>query len=140
MIVAALSDQELSRFTDLAHQHELDVLCEVHNAEELKRVADLGCDAYGVNNRNLRTFDVNLETSLRLVDQMPAGAVRVAESGIHTAEDIERLRSAGFEAFLIGESLMRHPDPGLALRALLSLVTERATVEQVAAEQMQEQM
>jgi indole-3-glycerol phosphate synthase len=125
LIVAALSDKELSRFTDLAHQYQLDVLCEVHTAEELERVINLGCDAYGVNNRDLRTFEVTLETSLRLVDRMPAGAVRVAESGIHTAEDIERLRAAGFEAFLIGESLMRHADPGAALRALISPVMER---------------
>jgi indole-3-glycerol phosphate synthase len=131
LIVAALSDKELAQFTNLAHQHELDVLCEVHSAEELDRAIDLGCDAYGVNNRDLRTFEVSLETSLRLADRLPAGAVRVAESGIHTAEDIERLRSAGFEAFLIGESLMRHADPGAALRALLSSVPDRAAVEQI---------
>lgn len=131
LIAAALSDAELERFTGEAHALGLDVLCEVHSAEELERVADLGCDACGVNNRDLRTFEVSLETSLRLADQLPAGSVRVAESGIHTADDIERLRAAGFDAFLIGESLMRHADPGATLRELLSAVTERAVVEQL---------
>lgn len=125
LIAAALSDAELARFTESAHEHGLDVLCEVHTAEELARVADLGCDAYGVNNRNLSSFEVNLETSLRLADRLPADAVRVAESGIHTGEDIERLRAAGFDAFLIGESLMRHSDPGAALQNLLAPAAER---------------
>jgi indole-3-glycerol phosphate synthase len=129
LIAAALSDAELKRFTTFAHSLALDVLCEVHTDEELTRVADLECDAYGVNNRDLDTFDVNLETSLRLIDRLPAGAVRVAESGIHTAEHLELLRTAGFDAFLVGESLMRHGDPGAALRALvaplLSVTTEK---------------
>jgi len=125
LIAAALSDGELERFTSEAHRHGLDVLCEVHSEAEVERVRGLGCDAYGVNNRNLETFEVSLETSLRLADRLPANAVRVAESGIHTAEDIERLRAAGFDAFLIGESLMRQPDPGAALQALLAPATER---------------
>lgn len=125
LITAALSVAELTRFTKFAHGLELDVLCEVHTDEELTRVMDLGCDACGVNNRNLSTFDVSLETSLRLVERLPAGAVRVAESGIHTAEHVELLRTAGFDAFLIGESLMRHADPGAALRALLAPFAEK---------------
>ncbi len=119
LIAAALADAELSRFTAAAHEHELDVLCEIHTADELARVRDLGCDAYGVNNRDLRTFDVRLETSLSLVAELPTGAVHVAESGIHTAADLSRLRDAGFHAFLIGESLMREAQPGIALDALL---------------------
>lgn len=119
LIVAALGDAELARFTALAHQHKLDVLCEVHTAEELARARDLGCDAYGVNNRDLRTFEVKLETSLRLAEQLPRDAVHVAESGIETAEDLRRLREAGFHAFLIGESLMRQPQPGAALAKLM---------------------
>lgn len=119
LIVAALTDAELARFNTFAHQYELDVLCEVHTGEELARVHDLGCDAYGVNNRNLSTFEVALETSLRLADQLPKAAIRVAESGIHTSDDIEQLHAAGFEAFLIGESLMRQPNPGAALQSLL---------------------
>lgn len=123
LIVAALTDTELTSFTDCAHSYGLDVLCEVHTAEELERAAGFGCDAYGVNNRNLKTFDVRLETSLELVDRLPKNAVKVAESGIHTREHLKRLRNAGFDAFLIGESLMRHADPGAALRNLLAGVT-----------------
>ncbi|MGC2619249.1 MAG: indole-3-glycerol phosphate synthase TrpC [Acidobacteriaceae bacterium] len=125
LIAAALTDEELTRFTAFAHQHQLDVLCEVHTAEELARVRDLGCDACGVNNRDLRTFEVTLETSLRLAASLPANAVHVAESGIHTAADIRALRDAGFHAFLIGESLMRQPHPGSALAALLQSVASR---------------
>jgi indole-3-glycerol phosphate synthase len=125
LIATALSDSELARFTDFAHRTELDVLCEVHTEEELARVLDLNCDAYGVNNRNLSTFEVSLETSLRLIERLPASAVRVAESGIHTTADLELLRAVGFDAFLIGESLMRQADPGAALRALLAPFAER---------------
>ena len=119
LIAAALTEAELARLTAAAHDHHLDVLCEVHTAEELARVRDLGCDAYGVNNRDLRSFEVRLETSLDLAAQLPSTAVRVAESGIHTAADLARLHEAGFHACLIGESLMRQPDPGAALAALL---------------------
>ncbi len=125
LIAAALSDGELARFTDEAHRHGLDVLCEVHSEEELERVRSLGCDAYGVNNRNLETFEVSLEISLRLADRMPGNAARVAESGIQTSEDVERLRTAGFDAFLVGELLMRQPEPGAALQALLASAAER---------------
>jgi indole-3-glycerol phosphate synthase len=119
LIAAALSDSELRQLAAQAHALQLDVLCEVHTAEELDRILDLDCDAVGVNNRDLKTFAVSLEVSLDLVSRLPAGAVRVSESGIETAEDMNRLRSAGFHAFLIGESLMRRPDPGKALETLL---------------------
>lgn len=125
LIAAALTDAELARFTAFAHEFGLHVLCEVHTDEELERVRNLGCDAYGVNNRNLSTFEVSLETSLRLAERLPAGGVRVAESGILTAEHVETLRAAGFDAFLVGESLMRQPDPGIALRALMTPATEK---------------
>ncbi|MFT4114846.1 indole-3-glycerol phosphate synthase TrpC [Silvibacterium sp.] len=127
LIVAALTDTELEAFTIEAHDYGLDVLCEVHTAEELERVQGLGADAYGVNNRDLKTFEVSLETSLKLVGRLPKDAVKVAESGIHTSEHLEILRNAGFDAFLIGESLMRHADPGAALKALVGGVpqTER---------------
>lgn len=120
LIAAALNDTELRDLTNAAHRYGLDVLCEVHDAEEAARVRDLDCDAIGVNNRNLRTFEVRLETSIELAEQLSAAPVRVAESGIHTAADIARLRAAGFDAFLIGESLMRRPDPGHALAELLN--------------------
>lgn len=128
LIAAALSDQELRQLTAQAHALELDVLCEVHTAEELDRVLDLDCDAVGVNNRDLRTFAVSLEVSLDLASRLPAAAVHVSESGIETAEDMNRLRAAGFHAFLIGESLMRQPDPGTALETLLLAAAERLPV------------
>ncbi len=120
LIVAALTDAELRQFNDEAHRLGLDVLCEVHTEAELDRVAGLGCDAYGVNNRDLVSFNVSLDVSLNLAAKLPKGAVHVAESGIHTADDLDQLRNAGFDAFLIGESLMRQPDPGAALERLLS--------------------
>jgi indole-3-glycerol phosphate synthase len=124
LIAAALRRGELKRFSAAAHALALDVLVEVHSSGELDEVlealGDSGADAIGVNNRDLRTFEVNPETSLSLVDRIPASVVRVTESGISTNEDITRLRKAGFDAFLIGESLMRQPDPGDALAALLA--------------------
>jgi indole-3-glycerol phosphate synthase len=124
LIVAALSDGELARFAQAAHGLSLDVLVEVHTSEELDRalnaLGETGADAIGVNNRDLKTFEVRLETSLELADRIPSTVVRVAESGIATPEDLARLRVAGFDAFLIGESLMRQPDPGAALAKLLA--------------------
>jgi indole-3-glycerol phosphate synthase len=120
LIAAALNDSDLRRLNASARKRGLDVLCEVHSAEELVRVADLNCDAYGVNNRDLVTFEVNLDVSLELAGKLPKGAVHVAESGIHSADDLNLLRGAGFHAFLIGESLMRQPDPGAALTRLLA--------------------
>jgi indole-3-glycerol phosphate synthase len=128
LIAAALSDLQLRELAAQAHALELDVLCEVHTADELDRVLDLGCDAVGVNNRDLRTFAVRLEVSLELASRLPAGAVHVSESGIETAEDLVRLRAAGFHAFLIGESLMKRPDPGTALEALLLAAADRSPV------------
>jgi indole-3-glycerol phosphate synthase len=124
LIAAALSHAEMRRFAEAAHGLELDVLVEVHTGEELDRVLDAlgetGADAIGVNNRDLRTFAVRLETSLELAERIPRSVVRVAESGIGTADDLARLRGAGFDAFLIGESLMRQADPGSALATLLA--------------------
>jgi indole-3-glycerol phosphate synthase len=124
LIAAALENDEMKRFARTTHDLGLDVLVEVHTAAELDRVLEIlgenGADAIGVNNRDLRTFEVSLETSLALAPQIPASAVRIAESGIHTAADIAPLRAAGFDAFLIGESLMRQPDPGAALRELIA--------------------
>lgn len=124
LIVAALTDVELKRFAQAARGLALDVLVEVHTTAELDRVLDTlgetGADAIGVNNRDLKTFEVRLETSLALAERIPASTVRVAESGIGVPEDVARLRAAGFDAFLIGESLMRQPDPGAALAALIA--------------------
>jgi indole-3-glycerol phosphate synthase len=122
LIAAALGYGFLYYFTAIAHKYGLDVLCEVHTAEEAALVQDIGCDACGVNNRDLKTIEVRLETSLELAEKLPPNALRVAESGIHTAAHIQILRSAGFDAFLIGESLMRQPKPGTALEELLRSV------------------
>ncbi|MFZ0270580.1 MAG: indole-3-glycerol phosphate synthase TrpC [Acidobacteriaceae bacterium] len=135
LIAAALGYGHLDSFTLIAQKrYGLDVLVEVHTLDELEKVRDLGCAACGVNNRDLNTFEVRLETSLELAAQLPPNSVHVAESGIHTAADIHTLLTAGFHAFLIGESLMRQPQPGAALAALLhsvdhapaEILTERA--------------
>jgi len=118
LIVAALTDAELRSLAAGARSHGLDVLCEVHDANELQRAIDAGCDLIGVNSRDLRTFQVDLQTAFSLAEKVPAGMVKVAESGIHSAEDVARLQEAGYDAFLVGESLMRAESPGAALRQL----------------------
>jgi len=124
LIAAALADHDMKHLAEVAAGFSLDVLVEVHTADELDRVLDTlgetGASAIGVNNRDLSTFEVSLDTSLALIERIPQSVVRITESGIFTAQDIARLRLAGFDAFLIGESLMRQPDPGTALEALLA--------------------
>ncbi len=120
LIVAALTQNELIDLSRRARDLKLDVLCEVHDRDELQRALDAGCDTIGVNNRNLHTFRVDLNTSLDLAALMTGDVLKVAESGIESGDDIGRLRAAGFEAFLIGESLMRAPRPGDALANLLA--------------------
>jgi indole-3-glycerol phosphate synthase len=119
LIVAALEQKELVMLAGVAQAQGLDVLCEVHDEEELERALDTGCDLVGINSRNLQTFEVDLDTAFRLVEKIPSPCVRVAESGIQSGSDIVRLRSAGYEAFLIGESLMKADRPGDALTALM---------------------
>jgi indole-3-glycerol phosphate synthase len=128
LIVAALTDEELQQFTRTAHGLELDVLAEVHTADELDRLLAIeeAPDLIGVNNRDLHTFEVSLETSLALVERIPASLLRVAESGITTSSDVSRLREAGYDCFLVGESLMRQPDPAIALQELIAPVTAGA--------------
>jgi indole-3-glycerol phosphate synthase len=121
LIVAALSTEELGTLAAGARRRGLDVLCEVHNEDELQRALDAGCDLIGVNTRDLRTFKVDRETAFRLAEKFPKGMVRVAESGIHSSDDVSRLRTAGYDAFLVGESLMRANRPGDALRELLGV-------------------
>src|SRR5579872_1528392 len=120
LIVAALSQTELSALVHRAGDYNLDVLCEVHNERELKLAVDAGCSLIGVNNRNLQTFQVDLKTALRLADLIPKNAFAVAESGIHGGAEVAALRAAGYRAFLIGESLMKAKSPGAALKALLN--------------------
>lgn len=119
LIVAALAQPDLEGLATKARQHNLDVLCEAHDEEELARALDAGCDLIGVNSRNLRTFQVDLNTAFRMAKKFPRGVFPVAESGIGSASDIAELRSAGYQAFLIGESLMKAAFPGSALRRLL---------------------
>lgn len=123
LIVAALSKQELSELTRKAGDHELDVLCEVHDEDELRRALDAGCNLIGVNSRDLRTFKVDLATAFRLAEKIPEEVLAIAESGIESGNDIARLRSAGYKAFLVGETLMRATSPGDALRELLTEAT-----------------
>jgi len=119
LIVAALDQKELIALARSACSQGLDVLCEAHDETELQRALDAGCDLIGINSRNLRTFEVDLETAFRLAQKIPAACVRVAESGIQSGADLARLRSAGYEAFLIGESLMKAERPGEALAKLM---------------------
>lgn len=118
LIAAILSDSELRDFREYAESLQLAALVEVHDEEELDRAIGSGARILGVNNRDLHTFEVHLETSLRLAAKIPADAVRVSESGIHTAGDIARLRAAGYQAFLVGEHLMKSGDPARALQEL----------------------
>jgi indole-3-glycerol phosphate synthase len=119
LIVAALPPNELRQLRMSAVALGLDVLCEVHDEREVETALDAGCEIIGVNNRNLRTFDVDLNTSIKLAARIPAELLGVSESGIGTPDDIAVLRRAGFKAFLIGESLMRMDDPGQALEELI---------------------
>lgn len=118
LIAAILSTDEMRRFRELAESLGMAALVEVHNEDELKSAVDSGASILGVNNRNLHTFEVRLETSLRLAEQMPAGAVLVSESGIHSNADVRLLMGAGYQAFLVGEHLMKSGDAEAALRAL----------------------
>ncbi|MEK7404483.1 MAG: indole-3-glycerol phosphate synthase TrpC [Acidobacteriota bacterium] len=119
LIAAILPRERLAQLREYAARFGMAALVEVHDEEELEAALDAGADLVGVNNRDLRTFEVTLETSLRLAARIPAGVVKVSESGIHSAEDIRRLGEAGYHAFLVGEHLMKSPDPAAALRALL---------------------
>ncbi len=119
LIVSAHTDASLSDLRDEAHSMGLDVLCETHDRKEMERAVALGFDLIGVNSRDLRTFSVHPEVLMELALDMPKDIVMVAESGIRTAEDIARLRDAGYGAFLVGEALMRQPDPAAALALLL---------------------
>ena len=118
LIVAALGDRELARLHTEAGELGLDVLVEVHDAGELERAAALGAAIVGVNNRDLRDFSVDLGRTSRLIEGMPEGALVVSESGISSAAQLGALQSEGVDAVLVGESLMRAPDPQRALRAL----------------------
>ena len=119
LIVAILDDAQLADFEATALALDLAVLVEVHDERELDRALRLATPLVGINNRNLRTFEVSLETTLSMRRRVPGERLVVSESGIHTPEDVQRLRGAGVHAFLVGEAFMRAPDPGVALASLV---------------------
>lgn len=122
LIVAALETQRLQDLFHLARDGGMDVLVEVHDEDELERALALGDDAelIGINNRNLRTFEVELDTTVRLAQAVPAGKLVVSESGIHGKDDVRRLREASVHAYLVGEALMVAADPAAEFKALFS--------------------
>jgi len=119
LIVAALEDDQLRDLKHAAHLAQLDVLCEVHSSQELARALDLGFAIIGVNCRNLKTLAVDRNVHDELAGLMPFDILRVAESGISSAADIQRLRGIGYDAFLVGEALVKQPSPGAALADLI---------------------
>lgn len=118
LIVAALDDGQLVDLSGLALQLEMDVLVEVHDIDELERALQVPVPLIGINNRNLRTFEVSLENTLAMKDAVPRDRLLVTESGIIVAQDVATMRSAGVNAFLVGETFMRADEPGEALRQL----------------------
>jgi indole-3-glycerol phosphate synthase len=120
LIAAALDVPRMRRFRELAEEYRMAALVEVHDEDELRQAVDSGATILGVNNRDLRTFEVSLDVSLRLANRMPSNAVRVAESGITSAAHIRALQNAGYRGFLVGEHLMRSGSPDQALKALLA--------------------
>ncbi len=120
LIAAALDDVQLSEFTVLAGELGMDVLLEVHDREELERALPVPARLLGINNRNLRTFEVSLQNTLALKSMVPADRVLVTESGILAPHDVALMRDAGVHAFLVGEAFMRQPDPGAALHGLFA--------------------
>ncbi|MBB3275611.1 MULTISPECIES: indole-3-glycerol phosphate synthase TrpC [unclassified Pseudoxanthomonas] len=118
LIVAALDDNQLVDLSGLAMQLDMDVLVEVHDIDELERALQVPVPLVGINNRNLRTFEVSLETTLAMKDAVPRDRLLVTESGILVPDDVARMRAAGVNAFLVGETFMRADEPGEALRQL----------------------
>lgn len=120
LIAALLDDAQMKEFEAIARSLDMAVLVEVHDAAELARALKLKTPLIGINNRNLKTFEVSLETTLTLIRELPSERLLVCESGIQTREDVLRLGAAGVNAFLVGEALMRAPDPGVALAGLFA--------------------
>lgn len=124
LIAACLTKQECGKLLQRAHEFGLEVLLEMHSEKELE-YCELGPDVYGINNRNLGSFVTDVENSFRLAELLPKDAVKVSESGISKPETIRELRQAGFQGFLIGETFMKTPDPGKALREFINDVTAK---------------
>ncbi len=120
LIVSALEQQPLADLAALAHELSMDVLVEVHDANELQRALQLPCPLVGINNRNLRTFEVSLKTTIDLLPEIPNDKIVVTESAIHTKQDVQLMRSHQVNSFLVGETFMRAPEPGDMLRELFN--------------------
>ncbi len=120
LIVACLGEAQLAELSGLAAHLGMDVLVEVHDAEELERALNLSPSLLGINNRNLRTFETTLDTTLNLLSRVPEGVTVITESGIHAPEDVALMRRNGVDAFLVGEAFMRADDPGKKLSQLFS--------------------
>jgi len=118
LIVSALGDAVLNELLALAHHLQMDVLMEVHDRDEMERAIQSGAKLIGVNNRNLRTFDVSLQTTLNMLDMLPDDRILVTESGIHVPEDVKLMRENGVNSFLVGEAFMRADEPGEKLAEL----------------------
>ncbi len=125
LIIAVLDLPQLKQLGDLAIELGMDVLVEVHTQQELEVALELPHQLIGINNRNLRTFETSLDTTIRLSKSVPSERIVVSESGIHTADDVKRLRDEGISAFLVGESFMRSEDPGAHLATIFN--TQKAT-------------
>ena len=126
IIAASLAPQAIVQLTRLAHELGLEVLLEVHDAEELERTLHAGADLIGVNNRNLRTFRTDLDTSRKLISLIPAGVTAISESGISSPAIVAELESAGYRGFLIGNHFMSMPDPGEACRQFTETVMQQS--------------
>jgi indole-3-glycerol phosphate synthase len=120
LIVAALADDALVALSSLAMDLGMDVLVEVHDLDELERALQVPVPLIGINNRNLRSFEVSLDTTLAMKDAVPGDRLLVTESGIHSRADVQRMRAADVHAFLVGEAFMRAPDPGAELARLFA--------------------
>lgn len=116
LIVAALSQAELEQFAELARDCGVDALVEVHDEEECRRALDVGASIIGVNQRDLRSFEVDPARAIRVLEAIPPAVIAVAESGLRTSDDVDRVAGAGFDAVLVGESFVRAPDPRRAVK------------------------
>jgi len=123
LIVSALSEEKLTELYQLARSLSMDVLIEVHDADELAQALRLTPDLVGINNRNLHTFETSLDVTIELLPHIPDNCLVVTESGIHTREDVDLMNRHGVYSFLVGESLMRVPDPGVKFRELFGDLT-----------------
>lgn len=129
LIVAALEQSQLSELAAYASEISIDVLVEVHNQSELERALDLDVELVGINNRDLHTFETSLDTTLELAKQIPADKLIVTESGIHSPEDVKLMLDNDIFGFLVGESFMRAPEPGVKLQELFGSHDESGTVQ-----------